>query len=113
MSRRDPILLLEDVLDSIRKIRTYTSDTSFDQFLADEKTQDAVVRNFEVIGEAVNQLPESFVASNSHIEWRKIVAVRNRVIHEYFGVDLAIIWSIVQVDLPEFEQAIEKLVSAR
>jgi uncharacterized protein with HEPN domain len=72
---------------------------SFDAFMEDSKTVDAVERNFEIIGEAANQLPVNFQSEYSHIEWHHIVSFRNRLIHGYFGVDYRILWFILKNDL--------------
>jgi len=71
-----------------------------DNFQSDEKTIDAVIRNLEIIGEATTRLPEDFTDRHSEIEWVKIIGLRNRVVQEYFGVDLQIIWQILKKDLP-------------
>jgi uncharacterized protein with HEPN domain len=73
---------------------------SFDGFSKDQKSIDAVVRNLEIIGEAANRLPDEFKERHSSVEWHKVVGLRHRIIHEYFGIDLQIIWQIVHVDLP-------------
>ena len=82
---------------------------SFDTFSNDQKSIDAVVRNLEIIGEAANRLPDDFKERHSEIEWYKVVGLRNRIIHEYFGVDLQIIWQIVHADLPELRQALSRI----
>ncbi|MEO6696353.1 MAG: HepT-like ribonuclease domain-containing protein [Ignavibacteria bacterium] len=87
---RDWKLLFEDIIESINKIKLYTSGLSFDDFNLDSKTIDAVVRNFEIIGEAGNKIPEEIKIKFKNIEWNKIIGLRNRVIHEYFGVDNSI-----------------------
>lgn len=110
MSERLPELLLEDILEAITKIQDYTKDMSLNSFGEDEKTIDAVVRNLEIIGEAANKLPLQFKESNTSIEWYKIIGLRNRVIHEYFGVDYGIIWHIVQNNLPELKIKLEALL---
>ena len=69
MSKRDPSLLVEDIINSAKKILDYTNDISFDQFTKDSKTIDAVIRNFEIIGEAANRLPENFKERNNTIDW--------------------------------------------
>lgn len=91
MSDRPVDLLIEDILESIEKIVNYTSRHTDASFIADDLTADAVVRNLEIIGEAANRLPKDFTAQRSEIDWRKIVGLRNRIIHEYFGVDLEIV----------------------
>lgn len=102
MSDRPVGLLIEDLWDSITKIQQYIAGLNQDSFFGDPKTIDAVVRNLEVIGEAAGRLPAEFTDSHPEVEWRKIVGLRNRIIHGYFNVDLAIIWQILQHDLPVF-----------
>jgi len=86
---------------------------SFDDFVSDDKTIDAVVRNFEIIGEAANRVPEDFKTDYPEIEWRRIIGFRNRIIHEYFGINYEIGWKIKDENIPELadfiEQAIEEL----
>jgi len=103
MSKRDSGLLIDDILLAISKIKIYTEGLDFDGFMADSKTVDAVERNFEIIGEAANQLPKSFQEANSAIAWHSIVSFRNRLIHGYFGVDYQIIWYLIKNDLPDLE----------
>jgi uncharacterized protein with HEPN domain len=110
MSKRDAKLLLEDMLDSMSKIRKYTFQYSFDDFCRDDKTIDAVIRNFEIIGEAANRIPDELKLNNPEIPWRSLIGLRNRVIHEYFGVDLEIVWDIVTNDLNECSEWIELLI---
>jgi len=101
MSKRDLRLLLEDIIESIEKIERYTEAHSLDQFYNDEKTVDAVVRNFEIIGEASKQVNKSDKFEFNQIPWRKMVGLRNRIIHEYFGIDLNIVWQIKMDFLPK------------
>jgi uncharacterized protein with HEPN domain len=102
MSRRAAPLLIEDIREAIEKIERYVSGLNHDAFIKDDKTIDSVVRNLEIIGEAANRIPESVRAQYSGIEWRKIVGLRNRVVHDYFSIDVEIVWEIVQKDLPVF-----------
>lgn len=102
MSKRDLILLLEDMLESALKIKRYTTNLDYDQFLADDKTIDAVVRNFEIIGEAANRIDPDFRIINSEIDWRRIRGFRNRIVHDYFGIDYEIVWTIIERDLENF-----------
>lgn len=108
MSKRDILLLIEDMLDAASKIKRYTKSTNFQSFSEDEKTIDAVVRNFEIIGEAANRMDPDFRLLNPEIEWNRIRGLRNRIVHEYFGVDLEIVWSIIENDL---DSLIEQLIS--
>lgn len=109
MSKRSAKLLIEDIIESGRKILKYTSGLSFEQFIADEKTVDAVVRNFEIIGEAANRLPEDFKDTNSSIDWFRIRGFRNRIVHAYFGIDYNIVWHIKETYLPDLLLQLESI----
>jgi len=102
---------LEDVLEAIARIRSYISGYDQDSFAKDLKTQDAVLRNLGVIGEAVSRIPETVEASAPDVEWRKIRALRNILVHEYFGINLPIVWDVVQNKLAPVEQACRKILS--
>ena len=99
MSKREPSLLIEDIIDSAQKILEYTHNLSFEEFTKDSKTIDAVIRNFEIIGEAANRLPEDFKDANSNIDWHRIRGFRNRIVHDYFGIDYSIVWEIKELFL--------------
>ena len=109
MSKRDPELLLEDVTVSIEKIERYIHSITIVAFKADEKTVDAVVRNLEIIGEAVRQIPSEFKEKHSNVSWNQIAGLRNRIVHDYFGLDLEMIWYIVTSDLPELKKKIGEI----
>ncbi len=109
MSERDTILLLEDMLESALKIRRYTKDLDFNSFVEDDKTVDAVVRNFEIIGEAANRIDTDFKLKNPEINWNRIRGFRNRIVHEYFGIDCEIVWSIIEENLNELIEWLEVL----
>lgn len=108
---RDSRVYLEDVLSSIAKIRRYTRDLSFDEFQSDERTVDAVVRNLEVVGEAVKNLGAEIRAQAPEVEWKKIAGLRDILIHEYFGVDSEVVWDIVVNKLDHLEDAVRKLAA--
>lgn len=108
MSKRDTLLLLEDILAAAGKILTYTMGMSYDDFISDDKTIDAVVRNFEIIGEAANRVPEDYKLEHPEIEWRRMIGLRNRIIHEYFGIDYEIVWQIIQENIPELQERVQQ-----
>lgn len=110
MSKRDTKLLLEDMLQSAKKIKRYTENLDFNSFIADEKTIDAVVRNFEIIGEASNRIDPDFKDNNPEIEWKRIRGFRNRIVHDYFGVDYEIVWAIIESYLSELIDWLETIV---
>ncbi len=94
MSNRNPQLLIEDILDSSNKILFYSAGMTYEEFTADSKTVDAVIRNFEIIGEAANRLPDDFKELHPNIDWHKIRGFRNRIVHDYMGIDYTIVWEI-------------------
>lgn len=100
MSDRNNYLLVEDIYESGSRILEYTKEMTFHQFAADQRTIDAVIRNFEIIGEAANRIETNFRREHNHIPWRLLGDFRNRLIHEYFGVDLHIVWSIIEFEMP-------------
>ena len=100
MSKRHSLLLIADIIESGEKIISYTESLSYDEFLLDSKTIDAVIRNFEIIGEAANRLPEEFKDEHSDIEWHLIRGFRNRIVHDYSGIDYEIVWRIKETFLP-------------
>ena len=110
MSKRTPNLLVEDILESCHKIMDYTKSISFEEFTEDSKTIDAVIRNFEIIGEAANRLPEEFKDLYQDIDWFRIRGFRNRIVHDYFGIDYSIVWQIRETYLPQLIEKLEKLV---
>jgi len=109
ISKRNPALLIEDILESANKIILFTEDMSFEEFESDIKTIDAVIRNFEVIGEASNRLPESFKDINETIDWQKIIGFRNKLIHDYVKVNNGIVWEIRNDYLPILITELEKI----
>lgn len=109
MSKRGAGVLLDDIRNSIRKIERYTVGLDEISFLADDKTVDAVVRNLEIIGEAAKQLPVEFKAQHSDVSWSQIAGLRNRIVHDYAGIDLPLVWNILKTALPELAIQIAQL----
>jgi uncharacterized protein with HEPN domain len=109
MSKRIPSLLIEDIVECANKIIDFTSSQTFDEFMNDQRTVDAVIRNFEVIGEAANRLPDEFKEKNEIIDWHKIRGFRNRIIHDYMGIDYVLVWEIRNDYLPTLIAELEKI----
>jgi len=109
MSKRPTNLLLTDIREAIDRVEQYIKGISFEEFSNDPKTVDAVARNLEIMGEAANRLPDEFKEDHSDVEWYKIVGLRHRIVHEYFGVDLQIIWQILRKDLPELRTSLSQI----
>ena len=113
MSKRDVRLLLGDILDSARKIIKYTAGLSYDQFLSDGKTIDATVRNFEIIGEAAKRLPPDYKLTHPEIDWAGIIGFRNRIIHEYFGIQYDVLWQIKDEYIPDLVDWMETYIEEK
>ena len=109
MSKRNTHLLLNDMIESAEKIFQYTDGMTFEQFELDGKTVDAVVRNFEIIGEAANRLDDEFKDAHVDIDWGSIRGFRNRIVHHYFGIDYSIVWQIKETFLHEMLAKIKQL----
>ncbi len=99
-SERDSILYLEDIILSMQRVQEYVAGLDFQHFKWDYKTVDAVIRNFEIIGEASKNLPKLFKDKYINIPWEAMYRLRNRISHEYFGIDYEIIWDIATRQLP-------------
>lgn len=102
---------LYDILEAARRIMTYTEAMSSDLFFEDFKTQDAVIRNLEIIGEATKQIPDRIRRKAPHIPWKSIAGMRDKLIHQYFGVNLDIVWNVIKDDLSPLLKAVEIILS--
>ncbi len=109
MSKREPSVLLDDIRTSIDKITRYNAGLDERLFLADEKTIDAVVRNLEIIGEAAKQLPAEFKSRHPAIPWVQLAGMRDRIVHDYAGIDLRLVWHILQTAILKLARQIAEL----
>jgi len=108
---RDFEVYLQDILEAIRKINAYTVGMSRAEFESDPKTVDAVLRNLEVVGEAAKCIPEAVREEHVEIEWRKIAGLRDIMIHRYFGINMDIVWDLLQNQLVDLEEKVQKMSS--
>jgi len=106
---RDYKVYIDDIIEAIERIRDYTTGLSLETFSNDRKTVDAVNRNLAIIGEAVNRIPEEIKTKYQNIEWYKIIGLRNILIHDYFRVDLEIIWDIIENKLFLLEKQVKEM----
>lgn len=108
---RDWRFRVRDILAALAAISRYTGGMSYDDFLADDRTRDAVIRNLTTMGESVRWIPGAVLDAHPEVPWQDMRAVRNVVVHEYFGVDPAILWQTVQGDLPPLVPLLERVLA--
>ncbi len=107
---RDIRLYLDDILEAIGKIEKYTEGLDFENFRQDDKTVDAVIRNFSVIGEAVNNIPVDIRTKYPDIPWKIIAGMRDKLVHGYFGIRYDVVWETIELRLPSLRLDIKKIL---
>ena len=108
--RRTVLHFLEDIKEAAGNIRKYTTGMTYDQFLADRRTQDAVIRNFEVIGEATKNLPEDLKVRYPGVAWKQVAGLRDVMVHGYYRIDYETLWEIITTKIPGFKKDIAKIL---
>ena len=111
MSRRRDLDYLNDIQEAIHRILTYTANLTYQQFMGDIKTQDAVVRNLEIIGEATKNLSGNLRKSHPKIPWKDLMGMRDKMIHHYFGTNYEIVWTIAKEELGALLAQIERILA--
>jgi uncharacterized protein with HEPN domain len=110
MPKRGAIPALKDILEAIDRIQRYVGTMSQTEFLENTEKQDAVVRNLEIIGEAVRSVPTNIRKTHKQIDWSQIAGMRDKLIHHYFGVNWEILWDVVQRKLPTLKANVEQIL---
>ena len=110
MSKRGDFELVSDIYEAIKRINSYLKNTTSEKFYKDNKTQDAVVRNLEIIGEAAKNISKPLKEKYSDVPWKEMAGIRDRLIHHYFGVNLDIVWSVAREDLPAAAKHIKTII---
>jgi len=111
MSKRGNKEFISDIKEAAERIEKYIGKMKYEMFLQDTKTQDAVIRNIEIIGEAAKNLPDEFRNKHNDIEWKNIAGMRDKIIHFYFGVKWDVVWSVIHDKIPKLKMQIEQILS--
>ena len=110
MSKRDVKLYVKDILEAIKAIEKFVEGMDFESFKEDDKTSSAVIRKFEIIGEATKNIPQSIKEKYPHIPWKEMAGFRDKLIHFYFGIKYDIVWDTIKLRLPELKKNIKKVL---
>lgn len=107
---KDDKVYIEHILEAIQAIESYKKGLNFESFLENKMASDAIIRELEIIGEASNRISEHFQKEHPDIPWRKIIGIRNTLIHEYFGINKKVVWDTCENDLPKLKEFMRKLL---
>ncbi|MCL5949463.1 MAG: DUF86 domain-containing protein [Candidatus Bathyarchaeota archaeon] len=110
MKKRDATDYLKDILNSIDEVETFIDDLTYDEFISDRKTLNAVVRSIEVIGEAAKNIPPSLRAKHKELPWKEMAGMRDKLIHGYFGIDTETIYKAAKTNIPQLKAPIQKML---
>lgn len=108
--KRDIILYLKDILEVIESIEKFVKDMTFEEFKLDDKTSSAVIRKFEIIGEATKNIPKHIKKKYSDIPWKEMAGFRDRLIHFYFGIKYEIVWDTIKIEIPKLKPKINEIL---
>jgi len=112
MRKRDYRDYIQDILDSVNDIENFIEGMSFEEFMRDKKTINAVVRSVEVIGEAVKKIPKTLRDKYPDIPWKKMAGMRDKLVHEYFGIDIEIMWKVAKDEIPSLKPSIQNILKS-
>jgi uncharacterized protein with HEPN domain len=109
MTEKEDFIFIEHILDSINAIQTFSKNLSKEQLISNRLKQSAIVREIEIIGEAVKNISETLKNKHPEVLWKEIAGTRDKMIHHYFGVDISIVWNIISSDLPILKEQMLKI----
>ena len=110
--KKDVKIFLNHILESIENIETFSKDITKNEFMNNRFNQNAIIRELEIIGEASRNIPDNFRKKHSDIIWKDIIGTRDKLIHNYFGVDIDVVWNAVTQDIPQLNAQIKKIISS-
>ncbi|MBM4240433.1 MAG: DUF86 domain-containing protein [Euryarchaeota archaeon] len=108
--KRDYKLFLIDIISAMDSIELFIEDMTFRELKEDDKTSSAVIRKFEIIGEATKHLPEVLIEKHPEIPWKSMSGMRDRLIHAYFGVDYKLVWDAIKIEIPKLKPKLQKIL---
>ena len=108
--KKDPLIFIEHILENIDKIKAFSKNISKEALFKNELKQYAIIRVIEVIGEAVKHIPDSLKKKYPEVPWKEIAGTRDKMIHHYFGIDLEIVWDIINQDIPKLKKQILEIL---
>ena len=108
--KKDDLIFIEHILDSINKIEKYVNEISVEEFVDNELIQNGVIRNFEIIGESTKHLSADFRDKQPEVPWKKISGMRDILIHDYLGIDIYSVWDTIEKDLPELKEQLNSII---
>ncbi|HLC63277.1 MAG TPA: DUF86 domain-containing protein [Candidatus Nanoarchaeia archaeon] len=109
--KRDNKLFVKDIIDAMESIERFVGNKTLDKLKKDEKTSSAVIRKFEIIGEAAKYMPKEIKYQHKDIPWKSMMGMRDRLIHAYFGIDYTLVWSAIKTEIPKLKPQLEKMLS--
>ena len=109
--RRDYSLFIKDILSAAESIEKFVEDMSLEELRLDDKTSSAVIRKFEIIGEASKQIPDWLREKYPKIPWKRMTGMRDRLIHAYFGIDYKLVWDAIKIEMPSLKQELEEILA--
>jgi uncharacterized protein with HEPN domain len=109
---KDSLIYITHIIECVKKIKQYTTGIDGEIFQKNFLVQDAVIRNFEIIGEATKKLDPDFRSKYPNIEWKRIAGMRDKLIHDYFGVDILAVWGVVENIIPSLEISLNEILEA-
>ena len=110
--KRDSKLFIKDIIGAMDSIESFVGDMTLDELKEDEKTSSAVIRKFEVIGEAAKYMPKKIKDKHKDIQWKSMAGMRDRLIHAYFGIDYNLVWAAIKTEIPKLKPKLEKMLSS-